>query len=260
LTCSMIYACFTKMSNKPLKEWKVLGIPLIVLRAPICHDKPDLRTMYEEIEILGEIFNKQEKAREIINYLDEQVQFIKERTRDIKDKEKPKVLFLGLSKKARDKGGSGSVMGLDHPESVFLEEVVNAKNAYRGTGGHSNIMSAEQILALNPDVILLPTSWGYHPPRELYEGKPFRNLQELKAIKEKRVYALPWTPCNCARRLECLINLMIEAKAAYPEKFADINIYEWVLEFYKQVYGVNDEMAKKLRSAQLLDWTVEESF
>ena len=161
---------------------------------------------------------------------------------------------------AKEKGGAGTVLGLENPESMYLESIVKAKNAFRRKGGNDNAISAEQILALNPDLILLPTSWGYHPPRELYESDSYRNLSDLKAVKEKRVYALPWLPCNCAPRLETLINLMIEAKAAHPDKFADVNVNKWVIDYYKQIYGVDDQKAKELRSTQWLDWMEEENF
>ncbi|WP_335582343.1 hypothetical protein [Campylobacter sputorum] len=122
------------------------------------------------------------------------------------------------------------------------------------------ILSAEQIYALDPDVIVLPTSNGYHPPRELYESPAFEILNELRAIKEKRVYAMPWSPMNCTRRVEYPIDMLIIAKAAYPEKFSDIKVHEFVLKFYKDVYGVSDEEAKNLRSEQILDWTLEYDF
>ena len=246
--------------KQTIEKVESLGVPLVVLKAPNCYDKPDFDTMYKEIEILGKIFENEEKAKKIVNYCAQQVQFIKDRTSNINEQDKPKALLLGLSPMAREKGGSGTVLGLENPESVYLELIVNAKNAFRRKGGNDNAISAEQILALNPDIVLLPTSWGYHPTRELYESEPFRNLSELKAIKEKRVYALPWLPCNCAPRLEILINLMIEAKAAYPEKFTDVNVNKWVIDYYHQIYGVNDEKAKELRSAQWLDWMEEENF
>jgi len=47
------------------------------------------------------------------------------------------------------------------------------------------------------------------------------------------------------------------AKAAYPGRFADIDLGEWLLDFYKNVYGVDDGTAKALRSAQWMDWCVE---
>jgi len=211
-----------------------------------------------KIEVLGGVFEKQKEARKLIDHLDEQIKFIEERTKNVKEEEKPTILYFGLSAKAREQGGVGNVRGIDTPDAYFVEDIVNAKNAFRGTG--TQVMSEEQVLALNPDVLLLPTSYGYHPPRELYESEHFRNIQKLKAIEEKRVYSLPWTPSRCAIRLEFPIDLMIAAKGAYPDRFLDITISEWVLDYYKDIYDVDDEMAKKLRSAQWLEWTVEEGF
>ena len=115
-------------------------------------------------------------------------------------------------------------------------------------------MSAEQIYALDPDVILLPTSNGYHPPRELMEAPYFANLRELRAVREKRVYAMPWSPMNCSRRVEYPLDMLIVAKAAYPDRFADINVYAFACKFYQDVYGVDEKTAQQLRSHQLLDW------
>ncbi|MBP3675669.1 MAG: iron ABC transporter substrate-binding protein, partial [Campylobacter sp.] len=69
------------------------------------------------------------------------------------------------------------------------------------------------------------------------------------------VYSLPWTPMNCSRRLEYPLEILIIAKAAYPQLFKDINIGEFALEFYKKLYNVDDDGAKMLRKTQLIDWT-----
>ncbi len=79
-------------------------------------------------------------------------------------------------------------------------------------------------------------------------------------MKNQRVYALPWTSFNRAKRLEYPIEAMVIAKAAYPDRFADIQMHEWVLDFYQNVYEVDKATAKELRSAQWLDWTVEAGF
>ena len=120
------------------------------------------------------------------------------------------------------------------------------------------MVSPEHVLALDPDVIVLPTDWGYHPPRELYDAPYYQNLQELKAVKNRRVMALPWSPCNCDKRLEYPIDVMVMAKAAYPERFEDVDLGEWLLQFYQNVYDVDVKTAEGLRTAQLMDWTVEE--
>jgi iron complex transport system substrate-binding protein len=114
----------------------------------------------------------------------------------------------------------------------------------------------EQVFALDPDVIALPTSSGYHPPEELYEAPYYAKLQSLRAVKQRKVIALPWMPCNCSKRLEYPIEVMMIAKISFPEAFEDIQIHEWVLSFYQTIYGVDRNKAKEIRSAQWLDWTI----
>lgn len=243
--------------DKTIKTIESLGLNLAVIFTPNYYKKAELSSIRDEMRVLGDIFQQREKALKLYEYLHSTQKLIESRTKDIKQKRS--VLYIGLNANARKKGGVGSVWGVDTPESYIIEKIANAKNAFSGNGS-GVILSSEQIYAINPDVIVLPTSKGYHPPRELYESPAFEILSELKAIKEKRVYAMPWSPMNCARRVEYPIDMLIIAKAAYPEKFSDIKVHEFVLKFYKDVYGVDDKTAKALRSEQILDWTTEYDF
>jgi len=247
-----------EMVQKTISMIEALGIPVVVLKSHTCFDKPDLSTISDEIRIIGNIFGKEEKAAELADYLESQTQMVFERTKDIPDSEKTTVLIFGASPKAREAGGTGLVMGTNTIDSYFVEDIVHAKNAF-GEPGQPDI-SAEHLLALDPDVIVLTTWWGYHPPEELYTAPYYQNVAELSALRKHRVYALPWTPNYTGKRIEYPIDLMVIAKAAYPERFEDIKVHEWVLEFYQNVYGVDEETAIGLRSAQWLDWTVEEDF
>ena len=236
-----------------------LGIPLVILVGPPFQESPTIGHIGEEIRLVGEVFSREKDADALASYLDDQIKEIRRRTADIPENEKPRMMQLGLSPRARQGGGAGMAWGGDTIESYFIEEIANAKNAYRGTGAFV-VVSTEQILALDPDVIVLPTAQGYHPASELYTAPYYRNLQELTAVKNHRVYALPWTPFNWAKRLEHPIEAMVIAKAAYPDRFADIQVHEWVLDFYQNVYGVDHATAEELRSAQWLDWMVEAEF
>lgn len=247
-----------EVASKTIATFESLGIPLVVLYAHNFNEEEqkDISTISDEIRIIGSVFGKEDKAEKLAKYLESQVNLVRERTKDIKDEQKPRVLILGLSPSARKQGGAGQVFGLDTIESYFIENVVNARNAFQDRG-YFKTVNAEQLLALDPDIIVLCTAAGYHPPRELYEAPYYQNLQDMRAVKDRNVTALPWTPCNCAKRLEYPIDVMVIAKAAYPERFYDIDLGEWLLDFYKNVYGVDEETAKALRSAQWMDWTVE---
>lgn len=142
-------------------------------------------------------------------------------------------------------------------QSYLLENVVNAKNAFQDDS-FSRDLNAEQVLALDPDVIILPTWNGYHPPRELYDTPDFRNLETMRAIQQRRIASLPWSPCNCDKRLEYPIDVMVMAKAIYPDRFEDINLEAWLIDFFKNVYDVDDETADGLLSALWMDWVREQ--
>jgi len=249
-------------TQKTIRTMDAIGIPLIVLKGPPCYDQPTLSFITEEIQLVGKLFHKEEETRQLASFLEEQALEIQERTKNIPEEEKKRMLLLGLSPRIRASGGAGNTKGNDTIESFFIESFANAENVYEGIGGRAGyvVLSAEQIYALDPDIVLLPTSSGYHPASELYLAPYFKNLQALRAVKEREVYALPWTPCNCAKRLEYPIEMMIMAKAANPDHFQDIKVHKWVLDFYQQAYGIDKPMAEQLRAVQWLDWMVDHDF
>ena len=110
---------------------------------------------------------------------------------------------------------------------------------------------------MDPDVIILPTDYGYHPVRELYEAPYYQNLKDLKAINNHRVTSLPYTPYDCGKRLEYPLELMVIAKAVYPDLFSDIDLNKWLISYYEGLYGIDEKTAEGLRSVQWMDWVKE---
>ena len=230
-----------------------LGTPLVVLHGPNTFDRPDISSLSREIILLGQVFQEQARAKEVADFLLSSVNDIKARTADIPADQQKRVLMLGLSPTARENGGAGHVKGEKTIQTYLLNEFAHAKNAFSGTGAW-NILNAEQLISLDPDLIVLVTAWGYHPPEELYDAPYYKNLRHMRAVKNKAVTALPWTPCNCEKRLEYPIDVMVMARAAYPERFTDINFCHWLHQFYMTVYGVSRDTAAQLVSCQWMDW------
>ncbi|MBN1167838.1 MAG: ABC transporter substrate-binding protein [Methanospirillaceae archaeon] len=245
--------------SRAISRIESLDIPVVVLKAPNFYPDPDIKTMYDEIRILGDVFGKEAEAEKLVSFLSDTITTITKRTADIPEEEKPDVLYLGLGYVARDEGGAGNTVSTSSFESWALETIVNAKNAFQEENGYWHVINGEQILSMNPDVIILPTDWGYHPVKELYEAPYFQNLQDLSAIKNHQVTSLPYTPYDCAKRLEYPLELMVIAKAAYPELFSDIDLDEWLISYYTTLYKVDEKTAEGLRSVQWMDWTAEVS-
>ena len=235
------------------------GAPTVVLRSPADYRGQGTETLRAEIDVLGRLFGNERDATALADELAEAETMIRGRISGVPETAKPRVLYLGLASGARSSGGAAFVWGTDTTESWMIERVLGARNAYRGAGARV-LLNAEQILALDPDVIFLPTSAGYHPPRELAEAPYFRELQRLRAVREGRVYALPWSPDNCARRLEYPLDLLVMAKGTFPDRFRDLTVHEWALAFYQRTYRVDRSQALMLRRAQWLDWMVDTGF
>jgi iron complex transport system substrate-binding protein len=242
-----------KKMEATLDKLEKLGIPVIVLYGPNFSGNPSIETLSSNIEIVGKVFGKADSARKLAEYLESQVDLVRERTRDIPESEKPRVLLFGMNPNARKSGGIGSAVGLRDIQSYMLEKIVNARNAF-ADDSHYRELGIEHVLALNPDVFVLPTSNGYHPPRELYDTHDFRHLSVLKAVRERRIYALPWSPCNCDQRLEYPVNVIVMAKAAYPDRFEDIKLDAWMVRFFGSVYHVDEQTADRLIDALWMGW------
>jgi iron complex transport system substrate-binding protein len=256
LGASAFQSCDDENAQKTIQTIESLVIPLIVLYSPNCYEDSDPTAISDEINIIGELFGMADEADRIASYIESQQEMIRERTEDNPDDEKPEVLVFGLSPGHRTETAAGIAWGLKTTESYMIEDVVNAKNAFRSDLGSYEVVSYEQILAMDPDVIVLGTAGHYAVPDELYEAPYYKKLRELSAVKDRRVFSLPYTPRNCVKRLEYPIDLMVIAKAAYPEQFADIDLGDWLLSFYQELYGVDEDTAVQLRSAQLMDWCV----
>lgn len=250
-------SCDEEVSQKAIQTIESLGIPLIVLYSPNCYENSDPTAISDEIDIIGQIFGMGGETERIASYIESQQEMIIERTEDIPDEDKPTVLVFGLSPKHRTETTAGIAWGLKTTESYMVENIVNAKNAFRSDVGSYDTVGTEQLLAMDPDVIVLATAGHYAVPDELYEAPYCKNLRELSAVKSQRMLSLPYTPHNTARRLEYPVDLMVIAKAAYPEQFADIDLGDWLLTFYQELYCVDEDTAIQQRSAQLMDWCVE---
>jgi len=244
--------------NSTLGKLRSLGIPTVVLNGPNFSGSPRFETLSDNIRILGQVFGKDESAQQLASYLESEVKLVSDRTKGISEARKPRVLLFGLNPNVRRSGGSGTAFGRRDIQSYMLEEVVHARNAFQDDS-FSRELNTEQVLALNPDVFILPTSNGYHPPRELYGTPDFANLGILKAIRERRIAALPWSPCNCDQRLEYPVNVMVMAKAAYPQLFSDIDLEDWMIRFFRNVYRVDGKTANGLIDALWMNWARDRS-
>lgn len=225
-----------------------LKIPLVVINGPGCYDEVKIETQYEGIRLLGELFQKEDRAEEIISLMEDTISMIEERTADIPEEEKPSVMYIGGLKGDEL---TGTVWGADYGDAKFGEEVAGIRNVYPE---HEAIrkVSAEQLLALNPDKIILCT---VSPSLEVFlTDALYAPISSITAVQNGDVASIGLLTWWGDFRLEVPTILLISAKSVYPDRFADIDVASWLNEYHMALYGLTQEEAQELKVTQQLDW------
>ena len=229
------------MHQEVIDKIESLGIPVIVLISPSNFDEPDISTAWEHITITGQVFGKQDEAARLVARLEQGLDVVRERTKDIPETEQIPMVFFSTA---------NYVMGSKSIQSYFLTDIVRARNI-AGPGTFVTI-SEEQLLALNPDAMVIAGHEGYLDLGLIYAGKHvglnWANLAEMRAIQEKQLVALGYDEWRAT--IETPIALLKMAKLAYPDRFADIDVAAEEIAFYREVYGLDEAQAKAAIEAQ----------
>jgi len=181
----------------------------------------NIEDLYKVMRLLGVIFQKEEKVKTVITEMSRIFSLI--RAKDTREQGmKRKMVYLG--------GKSNSVSGSIGINNDLLE-LIGGVNVAGPINDRSAMVSLEQIVVWNPDVIFIWGNAGYSA-QDIIDNPQWRFI---KAVREKRVYKLPkWT--TWSPRL-ALVALWM-AKKAYPEDFEDISFFNIADSFYKKLFNI----------------------
>ena len=102
-------------------------------------------------------------------------------------------------------------------------------------------MSAEELININPDIIIVGGADNQKAVEKIYADSVFAGL---KAVKDKKVYGNPKGVFSWDRYgAESALQILWAAKTIQPELFADIDIKAETKAFYKKFmnYELSDE-------------------
>ena len=202
-----------------------MGIPVLALRIE------DEAEMKHAIEMFGLAFNRQERAREILDYYDSLTKMAEDLTKDIPESEKKTAIFLGqyVGSTAPDtmlQGMAIELAGGINPAADF------GRGELWAQGG------MERVMEWDPDFIFMAnnlTSRDYTLESTIEDPAN----ADLTAVKNGHVYESP-----CAMDLWMFPSLSIKLgvlwmiHCMYPERFSDEELEAVALDFYKTIYGV----------------------
>ena len=214
---------------------KKTNIPVVSI--PIADSSLDERN-YEIFRILGELYNKEDKAKEMTAYLDEIKDDLNKRTSDIKAEDKPIIYVSGLSFK-----GSHGFEGTEaNYGPLTLSNSRNLADEVEGQKGFFEI-DLEKVLEWNPDIILIDFN-GYDIIKDQYD-KNKELFESLSAVKNGKVYS-QISYRHCATNLDtALIDAYYAGKVSFPDRFEDVDMDQKAKEIYEKFIGEDIYPAQK---------------
>ena len=192
--------------------------------------------MYEAIELMGTIFRKENEAEEFVSFVEETIGNIEEVTSQIPEEEKPEVYFAtrGYSSSGGYGWGFASTTGRYDPL-----DIAGGINVAKGISGGK--VSKEQIIAWNPDIIIIAHSFGstLEEMNDVERVLLDPDLQLINAVKNESVYFTIYPYCLGTPQDKNLVATMYLAKLLHPDKFKDLDVEEEGNKIMKRFLGVD---------------------
>lgn len=178
--------------------------------------------------LMGEVLNLEEQAQAAIDYYEDTIALVQEKISHVSAEDRPVVYFSGS-------GGLLNTMGKDYYQHYIIEQAGgrNAAEELEGYGWQD--VSPEQVVAWNPDYILV-TQMVDEDFVNTIKSNP--GLSNINAVKNEELYLFPsniatWdfpTPISA-------MGILWLANTLYPDEFADFDFEEEVENYHKQFFG-----------------------
>ena len=198
-------------------------------------------TLRREITLFGKIFGKEDMANQYISYLDRTLNMIESEISGIPAEKKIKV-FLGFGPNHLVTYGGDTYMQ-ERIEAAGCINVAREVSTLGGKEGGLQVISLEQVLAWNPDVIIIDGG----TPEDLFCDPQWSGIS---GIKDKKVFCLPQGIFIWNRPSAEAAVLFPEwlAKISYPGNFEDLNMNEEIKNFYSEIfdYELSDEDVSRI--------------
>ena len=204
------------------------GIPVVVVPGS---DSMMDEGAYETFRIMGELYGKEDRAQELLDYMDSIKEDLETRTADVAEEDKLTAYVAGVSYK-----GAHGFEGTEAGYGPFA--AINAKNLADETGQTGPFdIDLEQVLAWDPDVIFVDFN-GLNLVNEDYASNP-EYYEQLTAVQEGRVYSQISFRSSASNLDTALADTYYAASVLYPEQFADVDPEEKAAEIFEMLLGEN---------------------
>ena len=205
--------------NKQLEE---AGLPVVQVLTGLA----DLNRAKEEFLLMGALLGNPRQARKLVDTWDRKLALLKNRLAGVPEKQRKRVYYM--RKDPFDTEGS----------AWWGETLIRTAGGINVASelGKARAVNAEQLLAWNPDVILISCNTGSSATKQDLEHNP--QLRNLRAVKEGNLHYCPIGAFWWDRPSpEAVLGFLWLAKTLYPERFLDVDLKKETRDFYAAFYG-----------------------
>lgn len=191
--------------------------------------------MKKSVSIMAEVIggDAPKIAKKFNDYFDQNLKTVLSKTSKIAQTNRPKVLHIAEGKNLFKADG----------QNTIIDEWINVAGGVNAVQAKGNMLelNAEEILNLNPDVIIIGRAKSPKAIEEVYSNKVYA---DTNAVKNKKVFVNPAGVFSWDRYgAEGALQILWAAKTLHPELFKDIDIAAETKKFYKEFlhYDLNDK-------------------
>jgi len=207
------------------------GIPVVAFPYGSLRNDAEQAEMYAGLRTMSEVLEKEDRAEEVIAYIEATIADLEARTADIPESEQKTAYIGGVSS-----AGAHGIISTEPAYPPFTW--VNAKNPAAGLGTAHADVAKEALVDWDPEYIFVDLgTTQLENDGAIGELKNDPALQGLTAAKEGRVYGvLPYNFYNVNYET-ILADAYFVGKTLYPDRFADIDPEEKADEIYTFFVG-----------------------
>ena len=213
-----------------------VGVPVITLRAGV--DGVFAEAFSGSLRLLGQLFGREDRAEELISFIEAETAEITRRTADVAEADKPGVYICGL-------GNWGTTNHLMTSQSYAAFRVANIRNAVTDLGTNAvQAIEAEKFAALGDSIdVMLIDAAAVKNIAPLYQEDPAL-LDTCRAWQTGQVYLEMAYNAYYTNYEIALANAWFAAKCVYPDLFADVDMTAKTNEITKSFLG--QELAEQI--------------
>lgn len=226
------------------------GIPVVAFPYGSLRNDAEKAEMYTGLRVMGEVLGREDRAEEVIAYIEATIADLESRTADIPESEQKTVYVGGVSS-----AGAHGIISTEPAYPPF--SWVHAKNVAAGLGTAHADVAKEALVDWDPGYIFIDLgTTQLENDGAIGELKNDPALQGLSAAKEGRVYGvLPYNFYNTNYET-ILADAYFIGKTLYPDRFADIDPEERADEIYtffvgKPVFADHNNEYRNLAFAEI---------